>query len=166
MGQRSFEQELAHRVEEMGYEFVTLDRTGSKARPIFRLRIDRPEAEADGRGGVSLDDCARVSRRLEAYLDEHPEFGGRYVLEVSSPGVERPLVRPRDFERFGGRRIAVKGYAPLAGRTQRLEGELLGLVEADGEERVRLRLDDGDVVEIPRARIAQAHLVFRWEDAS
>lgn len=164
MGKRSFEEELARRVEELGYEFVALDRTGSKARPIFRLRIDRSEA-ANGQG-VSLEDCAHVSRRLEAYLDEHPEFGGRYVLEVSSPGVERPLVKPRDFERFRGREIAVKGYAPLAGRTQRLEGELLGLVEAEGEQRVRLRLTDGEAVEIPRDRIAQAHLIFRWNDSS
>ena len=163
MAQRSIEQELARRVEELGYEFVMLDRTGSKSRPIFRLRIDLPESADEP--GVSLEDCARVSRRLEAYLDEHPEFGGRYVLEVSSPGVERPLVRSRDFRRFQGREIAVKGYAPLAGRARRLEGELLGLVEEDGEERVRLRLGDGNAVEIPRDRIAQAHLIFRWEEA-
>lgn len=164
MAKDSLKQELAERVEGLGYEFVTLERTGSRSRPIFRLRIDRPGAEPEA--GVSLDDCARVSRELEAHLDEHPEFGGRYVLEVSSPGVERPLVRPQDFERFRGRRAAVKGYAPLAGRTQRLEGELLGLAGGEGRERVRLRLDDddGDVVEIPHDEIAKAHLVFRWDD--
>lgn len=162
MGKRSLEQELARRVEELGYDFVKLDRTGSKNRPIFRLRIDRPESASEQ--GVSLEDCARVSRKLEEHLDEHPEFGGRYTLEVSSPGVERPLVRARDFERFSGREIAVKGYGPLAGRARRLEGELLGLVEADGDERIRLRLSDGETVEIPRDQIANAHLVFRWNE--
>ena len=87
----------------------------------------------------------------------------RYVLEVSSPGVERPLVRSGDFERFAGKKIAVKGPAPLAGRATRLEGELLGLArEGAGEERVLLCLPDGDEVEIPRTEIAGARLVFEW----
>ena len=91
-------------------------------------------------------------------------LGGRYVLEVSSPGIERPLVRRRDFERFAGEEIAIRGRAPLAGRGRRLEGELLGVVDEAGEERIRLRLPDGAVVDITRADITRAHLVFRWRD--
>lgn len=162
MSEESLEQELEARVEGLGYEFVELERTGTRTRPIMRIRIDRPDSEP-GRG-VTLEDCARVTRHLEAYLDQREDIGERYVLEVSSPGIERPLVRPRDFERFAGREVAVRGYGPLVGRGRRLEGELLGLVRVEGEELVRLRLTDGEIVEIPRGEIARAHLVYRWED--
>jgi ribosome maturation factor RimP len=157
---------LAERVEALGFELVRLERAGSRARPILRLSIDRPESEP-GESGVTLDDCTRVSRALEPWLDELEGLAPSYVLEVSSPGVERPLVRPRDFERFAGREVAVKGKATLAGRAKRLEGVLLGLREVEGEagpeERIALRLADGDEVEIPRAEITDAHLIYRWE---
>lgn len=165
------ESEIEAQVEALGYEFVELERAGSRARPILRLRIDLPEERRgmDERGrplGVTVEDCARVSRAIEALLDrEETGAGGRYVLEVSSPGVERPLVRRRDWERFTGREIAIRGHVPLAGRGRRLQGELLGLVDGDGEEKVRLRLEDGEVIEVPRDEIARAHLVFRWGDA-
>jgi len=144
---------------------VELERAGSNSRPILRVRIDRLDAEPGQ--GVTVDDCARVSRALEAYLDETALAGGRYVLEVSSPGVERPLLRARDFRRFAGQRVALKGYAPLAGRKEkRLEGELLGLENAvEGDEEagsIRIRLDDGSEADIPREDVARAHLVFRW----
>ena len=162
MTEESLEQSLERRVEELGYEFVELERAGSKTRPILRLRIDRPGATPGN--GVTVDDCTRVSRALESWLDGEDVLGGRYVLEVSSPGVERPLVKRRDFERFTGEEVAVKGKGPLAGRGRRLEGELLGVVDDEGGERVRLRLADGQVVDIPRAEIARAHLIFRWRD--
>lgn len=161
MAERSLEKVLEERVEALGFEFVELERTGSRTRPIFRLRIDLPDS-APGHG-VTVDDCARVSRALEAVLDER-EFGGAYVLEVSSPGVDRPLVRRRDYERFVGHEIVVKGYAPFDDRGRRLEGELLGLVDEGGDERVRIRLADGVELAIPREKIARAQLVFRWGD--
>ena len=155
------EREMESRIEQLGYELVDLDWAGSARRPLLRIRIDRA---AGGAGeGVTVDDCARVSRALEGWLDGLESMPERYVLEVSSPGVERPLRRPRDFERFVGKKIAVKGSAPLAGRATRLEGELLGLgASGSGEERVRLRLPGGDEVEIPRTEITGAHLVFEW----
>jgi ribosome maturation factor RimP len=115
---------------------------------------------------VTVDDCARVSRALEAYLDEGVVAGGRYTPEVSSPGVERPLIRERDFSRFTGQRVAVKGFAPLHGKEKRVEGELLGFEpssegDADGGTS-RIRLDDGQEARIPRSDVARAHLVFRW----
>jgi len=160
MAEDDLERELERRVEALGFEFVELERTGTRARPILRLRIDREDSEPGK--GVTVEDCARVTRELEPYLDGRPELGERYVLEVSSPGVERPLLRRRDFERFAGHEIAVRGRAVLAGRSRRLEGELLGLVGESDDERVRLRLNDGEVIEIPRREIDRAHLVFRW----
>lgn len=159
----SIDRELESRVEELGFELVELERAGSKARPILRVRIDRPDSEPGS--GVTVDDCARVSRALEAYLDDGVVAGGRYTLEVSSPGVERPLVRERDFERFRGQRVAVKGYGPLRGREKRLEGELLGLAPGATDDEggsIRIRLDDGEEAVIARADVARAHLVFRW----
>ena len=154
------DRDLPARLGELGYELVEVEWAGSAQRPILRIRIDRSGMNKDG---VVVSDCARVSRALEPWLDELGSMPERYVLEVSSPGVERPLMRASDFERFAGRKIAVKGSAPLAGRAVRLEGELLGLVSREeGEERVRLRLLDGDEVEIPRSEIAGAHLVFEW----
>jgi ribosome maturation factor RimP len=97
-------------------------------------------------------------------MDSLPSMPERYVLEVSSPGVERPLTRERDWTRFAGRQVAVKGEDTLAGRARRLEGELLGLVkDEEGADRVRLRLPGGDEVEIPVAEIQGAHIVFRWK---
>lgn len=156
------EQELESRVEALGYEFVELERAGSKGRPILRVRIDIPDS---GPGkGVSVEDCTKVSRALETYLDEQPGLSENYMLEVSSPGIERPLVRARDYERFAGQEVAVKTTAPQGEKKQkRFEGELLGIAGESGAERVRLQLKNGEVMEIPRAQIARAHLVFRWE---
>ena len=157
------ESDLDERVERLGYELVDAVWAGSSARPILRIRIDRPEDRQD-EGGVGVADCATVSRALEAWLDALPSMPERYVLEVSSPGVERPLTRQRDWVRFAGKQVAVKGSDTLAGRARRLEGELLGLVkDEEGRERVRLRLPGGDEVEIPKEEIDGAHIVFRWK---
>ncbi|MEJ2502168.1 MAG: ribosome maturation factor, partial [Gemmatimonadota bacterium] len=101
---------------------------------------------------------------LEEYLDALDAMPSNYVLEVSSPGVERPLVKRRDFDRFAGHEVVVKGYAPLAGRGKRLQGELLGVEEGPGGEGVRLRLEDGEEVVVARSDVARAHLVFRWNE--
>lgn len=155
------EGDLERQVEEMGFELVELERGGTRRRPLLRMRIDRPDS-APGQG-VTLEDCTRVSRALESYLDGRPDLSESYVLEVSSPGVERPLVRRRDFERFAGREVALKGKEPLAGRARRLEGVLLGVSAEGEEEKVRLRLPDGEEVEVPRSELTGANLVYRWE---
>ncbi len=156
----SLEHAVAARVESLGYEFVELERGGSKARPLLRVRIDRPDSETGQ--GVTLEDCTRVSRSLEDVLDGRPDLGERYVLEVSSPGLERPLIKRRDFERFAGREVWLKGPQPLVGENKRIEGELLGVSESDGVEVVRLRLASGEEVSVPRGRIARAQLIYRW----
>jgi ribosome maturation factor RimP len=150
------------RVAELGFELVELEQAGSKARPILRLSIDLPDSKP-GEPSVSLDDCARVSRALEPWLDARPGLSDRYVLEVSSPGVERPLLRPRDWTRFAGAEVAVKGRGVLADRAKRLEGVLLGLRDDDGGQRVALRLPNDEEVEIPLADIDRGNLVYRWE---
>ena len=153
--------EIERRVEELGFELVELERAGNQARPILRVYVDRPDAEP-GKPGITLDECARVSRALEERLDGRADLSDRYVLEVSSPGVERPLMRRRDWSRFAGQEVALKGRAALAGRAKRLQGTLLGLSGAE-DAAARLRLEDGTEVEVPLGEVERAHLVFRWE---
>ena len=156
------EHELGNRVEDLGFELVEVRWGGSGRRPLLKLRIDRPDSVPGL--GITVDECATVSRALEAWLDGHEDLAERYVLEVSSPGVDRPLVRARDFERFRGKHVAVQGKEVLLGRATRLEGELLGLANEDTEsEAVRLRLADGEEVSIPRSDIRKAQLVFTWK---
>ena len=155
-------EELEIRLERMGFELVEAAWAGSPRRPILRVRMDLPDS-VPGRG-VTVDHCAEVSRALEAWLDAEPTIPERYVLEVSSPGVERPLVRPRDWVRFTGQRVVVRGKELPGDMGNRLEGEISGLVDHDQDGPVAvLRLSTGEEVQIPLDRIEKAHLQFRWE---
>ncbi|MDQ3556761.1 MAG: ribosome maturation factor RimP [Gemmatimonadota bacterium] len=156
----AMEQEIEAAVEGAGFEVVELERAGTPSRPILRLRIDRTESTPGA--GVTLDDCSAVHRALRPLLDARPELSSDYALEVSSPGVERPLVRRSDWERFAGEEVALRGR-DLAGRGRRLEGTLLGISPAEGGDRVRLRLSEGgDEVEVALAGVTRAHLLHRW----
>lgn len=152
--------ELEERLASLGYDMVQLEWAGSSKRPVVRLRIERSALDRP----VSVADCAQASRRLESWLDAEPRMPEGYVLEVSSPGVERPLTRARDFLRFRGHRVAVKGRGVLCGRDARLEGELLGSgpVGEDGAGSIRLRLQNGDEVDVPRSQVKDARLVCDW----
>lgn len=158
-GWPDLEHEVEERLGRLGYELVELQRAGNTQRPVIRLRVERQALDRP----VSLDDCTIVSRDLEGWLDNGGRLPARYVLEVSSPGLERPLTREKDFHRFRGRRVAVRGSEVLCGRASRLEGELLGLVrDGDGSQAIRLRLNGGDEVEVPRAAVRGARLVHEW----
>jgi ribosome maturation factor RimP len=156
------EEELERRVAGLGYELVEVRWGGSGRRPVLKLRIDRPDSKPGS--GVTVDECATVSRALEPWLDAYEALSEKYVLEVSSPGVDRPLVRQRDFDRFRGERVAVTGHDVLLGRSTRLEGELVGLQGTGSEsEAVVLRLPGGEEVDVPRSDIRRVNLVFEWK---
>jgi ribosome maturation factor RimP len=128
-------QTIGRTVEGLGYEFVDAERL---AAGLLRVTIDRAE-------GIGLADCEKVSRQLTHLLAvENVEYAR---LEVSSPGLDRPLKRAADFERFTGAEVEVRLYAPLAaaGGRKRLAGRLLGMDGAPGAERIRMQLapDDG-----------------------
>jgi len=155
--------EVEARLERMGFEMVEAGWVGSPRRPILRIRMDLPDS-VPGEGGVNVDQCGQVSRELEPWLDAHPGVPDRYVLEVSSPGVERPLTKPRDWERFKGNQVLVKGRDFPGEGGNRLEGELLGLEKDEGGKAfVALSLENGERVRIPLDRIQKAHLIFRWD---
>lgn len=151
--------DIARGVEALGYELVELEVAGNRTRPILRVSIDRPDS-VPGTPAISVEDCTAVSRALEPMLDARGDLSDRYVLEVGSPGVERPLVRPRDWSRFAGQEVTVRGKGTLAGKARRLQGELIGL--EGNEETVALRLPGGEEVRFPLAEVEKAHLVYRW----
>ncbi len=116
---------------------------------VLRLLIERTGEE----GGVQVGDCQRLSRELGDVLDVEDPMPTQYRLEVSSPGLDRPLVKPVDFERFSGRRVRLRTSQPHDGQ-RNFSGVLRGL----REDRVALDLD-GHRIEIEREFVAQANLV-------
>ena len=129
----------------LGYEFVGLELIRGRGQ-LLRIYIDRE-------GGVGLDDCEYVSREVGALLDVHDPMKGAYTLEVSSPGLDRPLFTPEHFERFSGRRARLTLNAPQDGR-RKFDGSILGV---DGDV---LRFEqDGREVRLLFADIHRANLV-------
>ena len=106
-------------IEDLGFELVDIQYTKEGPNWFLRIFIDRPE-------GIDLDHCEFVSRKVEIILDAKDFIKESYVLEVSSPGIERPLKHEKDFKRFAGELIAVNTYAPVNGKKS-FEGVLQGL---------------------------------------
>ena len=120
-------------LDDMGMELVEVQ-FRRESGWILRLFIDRD-------GGVNVDDCAAVSRQVSIYLEVEDLIPHAYTLEVSSPGLERPLKRPEDFIRFSGRKVKVKVNAPINGQYV-FCGMLTGVDEA--EKKITLAADDAD----------------------
>lgn len=126
-------------VAAVGYELVGAELAGPPRAPLLRVYIDAP-------AGVTVDDCARASHQIGGALEVENIFAGRYILEVSSPGLDRPLFRAADYARFAGEEARIRLRLPLEGRRQ-LTGRI-GAVHEDAVEIVEaertwlLRLDD------------------------
>ena len=137
----------------MGYELVRA-RLSGRDRPVLQVMIERAD-----RKPLTVDSCAEVSRMISALLDVEDPIRSAYVLEVSSPGIDRPLVRLVDYERFAGHLAKVELVAPIEGR-RRFVGRLLG---TSGEQ-VRLVVDGAEApVEVPFDAIQSAKLVLTDE---
>jgi ribosome maturation factor RimP len=135
-----------------GFDLVELRRGGSKSRPLIEVRIDRRDGD-----GVTVDDCARVSRTLEARLDTSGLVPEQYVLQVSSPG-DRPLRSPAEWRRFVGRWVSV--LAPEHGG--RFEGKLIGVEGGASDDAVVVAIEiEGKQRRIPLAAVKEARLAFR-----
>jgi ribosome maturation factor RimP len=137
-------------LDAVGFELVELRRGGTKGRPLVEVRIDK----RDG-GGVNVDDCARVSRVLEARLDKSGLVPEQYVLQVSSPG-DRPLRSPEEWRRFIGRWVSV--LAPDHGG--RFEARLVNVGGDSGAESATLEID-GKQLHVPLDAVKEARLAFR-----
>ena len=128
-------------------ELVHMESLTELGHAILRVYIDKE-------GGVNLGDCTNISRQLGDLLDVSLNIQGEYRLEVSSPGLERPLSKPQDFDRFKGKTATIKTHSPMAGRS-RFKGELKGLGPA---ETVAIVVD-GEAHEIALENIKRARLV-------
>ncbi|HWI40122.1 MAG TPA: ribosome maturation factor RimP [Verrucomicrobiae bacterium] len=147
---------LAERiVASLRMELVDLEYKREGRSMVLRLFIDRE-------GGVSLDDCADVSREVSAVLDVEDVIPGAFNLEVSSPGLNRPIRKPEDYARFTGRLVKIRTYELLedeaGNRRKTFLGDLLGLERGV----VRLKLREGQHASIPLEKIAAANLEFEW----
>ena len=151
-GSAAVERIVTPTLEGMGFDLVRIA-LGGKVHARLQVMVERRD-----RRDVSVDDCAELSRALSALLDVEDPIAGAYVLEVSSPGLDRPLVRLTDFERFAGRPARFETAELIAGR-RRYRGTLRGVVE----DRVRIVVD-GEDYEIPFAAITTAKLVSTDED--
>jgi ribosome maturation factor RimP len=134
----------------LGFELVDLRRTGPLQRPILQVRVDRPDSRPGQ--GVTADDCAAISRSLERFLETRAMVGPRHVLEVSSPGFERPLRWPEHWRRFVGRDVRVRAES-LRGRRR------VRIVAVPDDEHVIVRLDDGTDLTLAFEAIREATLV-------
>lgn len=136
-------------LQSQGFELVDLEYQREPQGWVLRIYLDRE-------GGVTLDDCAEVSGEIGAVLEVKDVIPNPYVLEVSSPGLTRPLKKPEDFNKFSNRLVKIKLYEPLEGR-KNFKGNLLGL---EGE-KVRLEIE-GRVYELPLQGIAKANLEIEF----
>ncbi len=141
-------------IADLGYELLLLEFSPNKSSAMLRLFID-------GADGINLDDCAKVSREVAATLDVEDPIKQSYQLEVSSPGMDRPLVKPEHFQRFRGELVRIETLAPMAGNRRRFRGTLLEATEHD----VTVQMPDGAVT-LAFAEIERARLVPNFEKSS
>jgi ribosome maturation factor RimP len=134
---------------QLGYELVRVQVSG-KERPVVQIMADRADQAA-----FRVEDCEAISHAVGAVLDVEDPIRSEWTLEVSSAGIDRPLTRAKDWNRFAGHLAAVELAVPLDGR-KRFRGVALG---ADAGA-ARLRLEDGTLLDLPRGNIRKAKLVL------
>lgn len=153
---QTLEDVVVAELDTLGFDLVELRRAGTRSRPVLDVRIDRRDGAK-----VTIEDCVRVSRAIEAKLDADAELiSGRYVLEVSSPGAERPLRTAAEWRRFAGRRAKV--LAPALGG--RVEVDIVAVeVDAGGADVAVLRDAKGNEHRVPLAEVKEARLAIKWK---
>ena len=137
-------------VESQGYELVDVELKGGGKNSVLRIFIDKP-------AGISHRDCELVSEQVGTVLDVEDLIPFSYTLEVSSPGLERKLVKESDYTRFDGKLARIRTRIPL-NQQKVFRGRLQGF--RDGK--IRLELAKGDLLEIPLDVVQEARLEFDW----
>jgi ribosome maturation factor RimP len=153
LGKEELSQAIETIVTELGYECVNIALTTEERRFVLRVLIDTL-------GEINVGDCEKVSKAVNRYLDgkdvsDAKELSDKYYLEVSSPGLERPLFTPADYERFRGREARIKTHRLVEGRKTHV-----GFIQASDEASVTLTTEEG-TRNIPFGVVARATLVFR-----
>ena len=136
----------------MGYELVRVQLGGGSGRPTLQIMAERID-----RRPMTVEDCAEISRNVSALLDVEDPLQGAYLLEISSPGIDRPLIRPQDYERFAGFEARLELARPLDGR-KRFRGRIGELAEGT----VRI-IEPAGEVRLPLDQIYKAKLVLTDE---
>lgn len=132
---------LAPTVESMGYELVGVEYLAQGKHSTLRIFIDSPD-------GINLDDCSRVSHQVSGVLDVEEPIHGQYNLEISSPGLDRPLFVPEHFQRFAGHQVKLRLRRPVDGRRKlvgvidHVEGDQIYIKESDVETLHALQMSD------------------------
>ncbi len=140
------EQLVETAIEALGYELVGVEYIQGGSDPILRIYIDAEQ-------GIGIEDCERVSHQVSGILDVEEPIRSAYLLEVSSPGFDRPLFKAKDFERFVGAEAKITLKLPVDGR-RNFRGVLQGF--EDGEILIEV---DGEVYALPLSKLAKARLV-------
>jgi len=139
---------IAPTLDGMGYELVRVQISGGSQHSRLQVMAERIDQK-----GMTVDDCADISRAVSALLDVEDPIAGSYVLEVSSPGIDRPLTRPQDFARFAGHEAKVEMRRVIEGR-RRFRGLLKGV-----EDGCAVLLMEGEAVKLPVEDIENAKLL-------
>jgi len=149
-------------VQAAGLELFDVELKGSGRSHYLRVYIDRPgkPAAPDQPEGVTLEDCENVSREMSALLDTEDPIPGTYSLEVSSPGVERPLKRWKDWERFVGQKAKVVLKEPVEEKLKSFDGTITQTSEPD--QTLTMEIGKGRSVTFPFSLVSKAHLKFEW----
>ena len=142
-------------LDSLGLELVELEYRKEGQGMILRLFIDKP-------GGIMLDDCADVSRELSELLDVEEIITVNYNLEVSSPGLNRPLTKPSDYERYAGRLVKVRTFEMVPDDAGNLRKTFLGVLTGLKDGVVSLTLKEGQSASIPFEKIAKTNLEFEF----
>lgn len=142
-------------LDRMGVDLVLGAVAKEHGAKVLRLYIERKGATPETGSGVDLGLCASVSREVGAVLEVDDVIGDAYNLEVSSPGLDRPLVRAQDFDKFSGRVACVTTRGPIEGKRK-----FQGLLRGYEKEAVLIEVEDGKLVAIPNELIKKANLVF------
>ncbi len=138
-------------IASMGYDIIRVEVTGNEAL-VLQVMVERQDEKQ-----LDVEDCASVSRAISALMDVDDPIDGAYTLEVSSPGLDRPLVQLQDFDRFAGYEARVEAESPIDGR-KKFKGRLIGLEENV----VKISVDD-TVMEVPFVDIKRAKLLLTDE---
>jgi ribosome maturation factor RimP len=134
-------------VAALGYELLGVEYLSQGKHSRLRLYIDGPE-------GIGLDDCTKVSHQVSGVLDVEDPIKGQYSLEVSSPGLDRPLFTPAHFEKFIGQRVKLRSKLPVNGQRK-----FSGVIDAVEQEDIYIGMENGEELKIACHEIDQANLV-------
>lgn len=134
------------------HKFELVDVEYIKEGPYWYLKIyiDKP-------GGITIDDCQLISEEIDPILDKKNFIEQSYFLEVSSPGLERPLKKDKDFEKFKGEPVEVKLFAPIDGKKV-FEGELVGLID----NKIVIKKDTAETVEFDRDKVSSVRRIIKF----